>query len=134
MQFLFCLHPSPFILPPSYFPLHIGPCRLAAVPRGAKEQAQRPTAFGGKLQTAKIAHIEPIPRRPNGSYAWATQCLIECPERICLVDRPQHEHSRQIDSPGCGNGWIETDGVITHAYASGECTGIQHDEGPPLAA
>jgi len=62
------------------------------VPRGTKEQAQSPAALGGKLQAAKVTHIEPITRCPNGSYAWAAQRLIERPEGVCIAGRSQHEH------------------------------------------
>src|SRR4051794_2527806 len=94
----------------TYEPLHIGPGRLAAISRRAEEQTERSTAFGGKLQAAKVAHIEPIARCPNRSHARAAQRLIERPEGIGVARRPQHEHLRQIDAPGGGSGGIKMGG------------------------
>ena len=60
-------------------PLHVGPGGLAAEFGGPREQAERSSAFGGKLQAAKIADIEAIARGPDGSYAWAAEGLIQGP-------------------------------------------------------
>jgi hypothetical protein len=62
-----------------HFPLHVGPGGVAAEPGGAREQAERSTAFGGKLQAAKIADVEPVARGPDGSYTSAAEGLIQSP-------------------------------------------------------
>jgi hypothetical protein len=62
-----------------HFPLHVGPGGLAAESSGAREEAERSAAFGGKLQAAKIADVEPVAGGPDGSYARAAEGLIQGP-------------------------------------------------------
>ena len=74
-----------------HFPLHVGPGGLAAKVRRAQEQPQRTAGFGGKLQAAEVANIQPVPRSPNRCDASAAQSLIESPQGIRFSRRPQHE-------------------------------------------
>jgi len=71
------------------------------------------------LQAAKVAHIESVARRPDCTDAWTPQGLIQRPQSVGFVGRPQNDQTRQINAPGCSSGRIE------RAY---------DDQGSPFAA
>ena len=103
--------PSSFVLRP-YFPLHVGPARLATEASRANEHPQRAAAFGRQLQAAEIADVERPARGIDRTDTGATERLVEGPQLCRLIRRLEKERLRQIDTPSRGGWRIERAAAI----------------------
>ena len=75
---------------------------------GANQQADGAARLGGELQAAKRDVVDPARPGQHGGHMLTAQRLVESPPLVGFTLRMHDDETRQIDSPGCGGGGIET--------------------------